>query len=241
MSERKSIVLYLDSEQQWEMLSNEQAGILIKALLKYSVTGERIKTDDGMMLMAFSFMSAQIDRDGAKYDEKCERNRRIALEREEKRRAERERTETDVHERARTCTSVTDNNNNNNNTDNNNNNNNNTDNNTNNDNDIIIMDDKPKKKIVKTFRPPTLDEVKAYCAERGNNVDAERLIDYYTANGWRFGKNPMKDWKAAVRTWEKQGWNGYGYGGEKKQKSKDGFDNDSFDADDFDKLVNNWG
>ena len=53
------------------------------------------------------------------------------------------------------------------------------------------------------FTPPTLDEVKAYCEERGNRVNAERFIDYYTSNGWKVGKNSMKDWKAAVRTWEK--------------------------------------
>ena len=53
------------------------------------------------------------------------------------------------------------------------------------------------------FTPPTLEEVKAYCLERGNNVDAQRFIDYYTANGWKVGKNSMKDWKAAVRTWER--------------------------------------
>ena len=51
---------------------------------------------------------------------------------------------------------------------------------------------------------PTLEDVKAYCNERGNRVDPERFIDYYTANGWKVGKNPMKDWKAAVRTWERQ-------------------------------------
>ena len=50
---------------------------------------------------------------------------------------------------------------------------------------------------------PTLEEVKAYCSERGNKVDPERWYDYYTSNGWKVGKNPMKDWKAAVRTWER--------------------------------------
>ena len=50
---------------------------------------------------------------------------------------------------------------------------------------------------------PTLEDVKAYCQERGNRVDPERFIDYYTSNGWKVGKNPMKDWKAAVRTWER--------------------------------------
>lgn len=62
-------------------------------------------------------------------------------------------------------------------------------------------DIRPKRK---RFTPPTLEEVKAYCAERKNNVDAERFIDYYTANGWVQGKGkPIKDWKAAIRTWEK--------------------------------------
>ena len=53
------------------------------------------------------------------------------------------------------------------------------------------------------FTPPTLDDVQAYCFERGNNVDPQRFVDYYSSNGWKVGKNPMKDWKAAVRTWEK--------------------------------------
>lgn len=53
------------------------------------------------------------------------------------------------------------------------------------------------------FSPPTLEEVKAYCAERGSHVDAERWFNYYTSNGWKVGKNPMMDWKAAVRTWER--------------------------------------
>lgn len=62
----------------------------------------------------------------------------------------------------------------------------------------------------KRFKPPTVDEVRAYCIERHNNVDAERFIDYYTANGWKVGKNTMKDWKAAVRTWERNGYSAKG-------------------------------
>jgi predicted phage replisome organizer len=77
--------------------------------------------------------------------------------------------------------------------------------------------EREKKKTAKRFTPPTVAEVRAYCQERQNNVDAERFVDYYTSNGWKVGKNAMKDWKAAVRTWERQGWNGYGYGGEKQQ------------------------
>lgn len=55
----------------------------------------------------------------------------------------------------------------------------------------------------KRFTPPTVDDVRAYCEERGNHVDAQRFVDFYTANGWKVGKNSMQDWKAAVRTWER--------------------------------------
>ena len=54
-----------------------------------------------------------------------------------------------------------------------------------------------------TFKPPTLDEVRAYCSERGKGVDPEQWFDHYASNGWKVGKNAMKDWKAAVRTWER--------------------------------------
>lgn len=59
-------------------------------------------------------------------------------------------------------------------------------------------DPPPKKQFVK----PTLDEVRAYCIERGKGVDADKWYNHYSANGWKVGRNPMKDWKAAVRTWE---------------------------------------
>ena len=63
---------------------------------------------------------------------------------------------------------------------------------------------KPQKRFVK----PTIEEVQAYCLERNKGVDAQRWYDYYSSNGWKVGKNPMKDWKAAVRTWERSESNG---------------------------------
>ena len=53
------------------------------------------------------------------------------------------------------------------------------------------------------FIPPTVEEVEAYCRERNNDIDAQHFVDYYASNGWRVGKNPMKDWKATVRNWER--------------------------------------
>ena len=55
----------------------------------------------------------------------------------------------------------------------------------------------------KRFEKPTLSEIKQYCIERGNKVDAQHFFDYYESNGWRVGKNSMKNWQAAVRTWER--------------------------------------
>lgn len=53
------------------------------------------------------------------------------------------------------------------------------------------------------FKPPTVDEVRSYCLERGNNVNPETFVDFYSSKGWMVGKNKMKDWKAAVRNWER--------------------------------------
>jgi hypothetical protein len=82
-----------------------------------------------------------------------------------------------------------------------------------------VLDNTSQKR--KRFVPPTLEDVRAYCQERCNGVDAERFIDYYTANGWLVGKNKMKDWKAAVRTWER---NDSGVKKVTAQKQTSGFD-----------------
>lgn len=65
-------------------------------------------------------------------------------------------------------------------------------------------DKKTTNVVKKVFVPPTVEEVRAYCRERSNTVDAERFVDFYSAKGWMVGKNRMKDWKACVRTWEKR-------------------------------------
>ena len=54
------------------------------------------------------------------------------------------------------------------------------------------------------FTPPSVDDVKVYCQERNNKIDPQSFIDFYESKGWMIGKNKMKDWKAAVRTWEKR-------------------------------------
>lgn len=75
-----------------------------------------------------------------------------------------------------------------------------------NDNDNVndnVNDIKESEEKKPRFYPPTLEELKKYIADNKYNVDPERFIDYYTANGWTVGKNRMKDWKAAVRNWDR--------------------------------------
>lgn len=62
----------------------------------------------------------------------------------------------------------------------------------------VNVNDKSKRR----FTPPSLRDISAYCQERKNGVDPQKFRDHYESNGWMVGKNRMKDWKAAVRTWE---------------------------------------
>lgn len=54
------------------------------------------------------------------------------------------------------------------------------------------------------FQKPSLNDIRAYCISRANNVDPEQFFNFYESKGWTIGKSPMRDWRAAVRTWEKR-------------------------------------
>lgn len=63
---------------------------------------------------------------------------------------------------------------------------------------------KEREDAPRRFTPPSAEEVQRYCLERCNSVDPVRFVDYYESNGWMVGRNKMKDWKAAVRAWERK-------------------------------------
>ena len=65
------------------------------------------------------------------------------------------------------------------------------------------IDKDSKEKNIKNIIPPTLEMVKEYCQERNNSVDPEAFVSFYESKGWMIGKNKMKDWQSAVRTWER--------------------------------------
>ena len=185
-NEKKSFMIYCDWEQLFEGLdSNEQAGQLIQALFAFAKRGE-IAEFTGALKMAFLFMSAQIKRDADKYKRICERRAeygrkggKAKASKSKQALANLADTETDTE--------------------------------TDTDTDILSKEriinararecaDKPRRT---RFKPPTVEDVRAYCEERRNGINPQLFVDYYTANGWVQSKNkPLRDWKAAVRSWE---------------------------------------
>ena len=87
----------------------------------------------------------------------------------------------------------------------------------------IVVGQQPKQK---KFQKPTIEEIEKYCIERNNGVNATKFFNYYEANGWKVGKNSMKNWKAAVRTWEQ---NNYDKGGINNATSNTSTQSNRFD------------
>ena len=104
-----------------------------------------------------------------------------------------------------------------------------------------IGDDKKRKRFI----PPTLEEVAAYCRERNNTVDPQHWHDYYSSNGWKVGKNPMKDWKSAVRTWERNGFSNSNQNSKPQSRAGSAFrdiqNSRSYDYDDLQKRLGGFG
>lgn len=106
-TDKSSIVINTkDAENMLQDFTKEEAGEIFMALLAHANRGEEFKTDDRSMRTLFRTLQANIDRNNEKYEEKCERNRQIAMEREKKRKEAREKDKKEEHERTRTCTNV---------------------------------------------------------------------------------------------------------------------------------------
>ena len=171
--DKKSVLIYVDWIATFNKLEDDEAGRLIKHFFSY--VNDLNPTSDRLTELLFEPIKQQLKRDLKAYEQTCERNSLNASLRWNKNNAT-------ACDRIRPNAKHADN-----------------DIDTDNDNDT----DNNSKRKSKRFSQPTLLEVEDYCFERKNTVDASKFIDYYTSNGWKVGKNAMKDWRAAVRTWEK--------------------------------------
>ena len=214
-AEKKSFVLYHDIRTPLELLTDEQRGKLFLALLNYSEYGE-LPDFDGALLMAFAFIRTSLDRDAEAWAEKRAKrtaagrngglakvaNASIASDTKQSQAKLAVNVPVPVNVPVNVPAPV----------------------------NVNLSTttsggrgtaDKPPRAA--RFTPPTVDEVKVYCQERGSSVDPEKFVDFYSANGWKQGRNkPIVDWKAAVRTWERS---------DAQQKAQDRDRIRSYDAD----------
>ena len=216
-SKKKSFILYADQEKHISMMTDVQAGQLLKAIYSYAADKTPPVLTDPFVVMAFSFISEQMDRDAQKYEDICEKRRAIGkkggapvgnsnaskttnwLKKQPKQPDNDTETENDTDTVNATDTVTV----------------------TVNDNATVIdneydtdtvspgMGDNnacahshPQKPEL--FVPPDINEINAYCTETGKPIDAQAFINYYQSIGWKVGRNPMIDWKAAVRQWRRR-------------------------------------
>lgn len=173
-------------------LSEAECGRLFRALLMYSA-GDKSINLQGREAVAFDFMAEQIDRDSEAYAEKCQIRREAG---QKGGRPKKQKNQMVFSESKKTQGKGK---------------------------GKGEGEEKGKGELnpplsplaggsaphgsqgASRFSPPSLDEVRAYCAEQGFSMDPSAFYDHFTSNGWKVGgKAPMKDWKAAVRNWERR-------------------------------------
>jgi hypothetical protein len=203
---KKNVIVYTDWINTFELLSDEEAGRLIKHFFRY-VNDLNPEPPDRMIEILFEPFKSTLKRDLQKWEIRAERARQNGFKggrpkEEEKPQEEEnptkpsglqknpeepsglfftEKKPVSVSVSDSVSVSVS---------------------------DINTFPSKEEKVIhtSKRFLIPSILEISTYCQERKNEINAEQFYDHYQSNGWMVGKNKMKDWKAAVRTWEKNGY-----------------------------------
>lgn len=197
---KPGFMIYHDKFQILDKLPDEQFHQIMRALYRYSLEHEEPAFDDWALTAIFEMYKQCIDADDQRYQARCKAAQDAVNTRWHKTKSdtdvyERIPTHTNGYEPIRTDTDDT-----------------NYQLSTVNNQQSTINDQqsskRDKSRTAPRFKPPTLQEVTAYCQERGNKIDPQRFVDFYEAKGWRVGNTPMKDWKAAVRTWEQRDRNG---------------------------------
>ncbi|MCL1657430.1 DUF6291 domain-containing protein [Elizabethkingia miricola] len=215
--QKDSFILYKSFYEPLKMLSDKQLGKLFKAIFEYQIN-DCISVDPDIQ-MAFAFIKNQMDLDNVKYQEKVRKNKENGQRggRPPKKDIIVDKpngfNETQKSERLFTEPKKAYNENDN-----------------EYDNDILLekeskgveveesvqeekkeieepdknSDPDLSKKVApkKVFRIPSVQEVQDYCNERDNGISGYAFVNFYQAKGWMVGKNKMKDWQAAIRTWE---------------------------------------
>lgn len=177
---KEYIPLFLDFNETTQDLTDEECGRLVRAIVEYANGNDCEARLCGAEKIAFRFLKGVVDR-----------NQAISDIRRQARQGKTQQKSTNDNKPEQNATNPQNKNNNKNNNKNKN------------------ENEKEGGETAKRFTPPTVDDVKAYCTERGNNIDPAYFVDYYAARDWRLtnGKR-VADWRACVRTWERNNYGG---------------------------------
>lgn len=186
---KSSLIIYDSWGILFKNLPDEMAGQLIKMIVEYTFDGQTKTKPDESINAVFQMIRDKLDEDFEAYFEVKEKRTEAIKKRWAKTRSDNDTNdnksiETNTNEyksilNDSVSVSVSD--------------------------SVSLSKDKDKgNKERSAFRPPDVSEVRSYCQERKNRVDPERFVDFYTSKGWLVGKNKMRDWRAAVRNWEKE-------------------------------------
>lgn len=189
---KSSFVLYTDNHSSIELLTVEQKAMLLDLFFLYHKDVD-IEITDPVLKMAFSFFERTFERDKIKYDKRVEANKNNGLKGGRPKNPDEPKKPTGLNENPNNpdepkkadtvpvSDPVTD--------------------------PVSVPEIEIKeKKKREVFKKPLLEEIKDYCETNAKDINPEAFLDYYDTNGWKVGKNqtPMKDWKAAVRTWQRR-------------------------------------
>lgn len=189
MADKNSFIMFVDYKEKFKKLSDEQMGKLIRAVFEYEDSGVEPDMDDLIVSMAFDVIKVDLDKNHAKYEEIVEKRKEAGRKGGKCKQVQAKEANARFAKQTQANQAVNDN-----------------DNVSDNDNVTPIVGvNKGDARGKRTrFSPPSPEDIREYCREKNITVDADRFIDYYSAQGWKLSNgNPMKDWKAAVRNWSR--------------------------------------
>ena len=178
---KDSFIFYRSFFEAIDTLPRDIQGEIYRAIVRYGITGEETECLKPIARSLFILMKPQIDANTSRYENGCKGGRPKAGGEDEKPNGNQTETKPKPND---------------------------------NDNDNVnnlkkrekdkSFSKESAKKPPGVFRPPTVEEVRDYVQQKGYPVDAEMFVDFYASKGWMVGKNRMKDWQAAVRTWKRK-------------------------------------
>lgn len=221
MADKKSFVMYESWGAAIEKMNNEQAGELIKAIYAFQKNPD-VVPEDPAIAFVFEIIKQKLEEDNKRYEEVCAARSEAGKKggRPKENASDKKQMVSEESKKSKCFSEKAKK----------------ADNDNEYDNDLKENTLEGVKE--KRFAPPTLENVSEYCREMGyTNVDAVCFINFYTSNGWMVGKNRMKDWKAAVRNWDRREKNPQRQDGAAEVSKKNRFHNLEEHGYDYDAMV----